>query len=505
MNKHRLRVGLLSVLIGTLAAVDTASAVHLSNNGIGQALVYPYYTVNAQQQTLLSVVNSGSSAKAVKVRFREGYNGRSVMEFDFFLSRYDVWTATVFALNDAGFRSSGAAIVTDDRSCTAPAFNSDGTSLPSGRSYLAFRDFAYLSPDDGGPYTIERTREGHFEIIAMADLSGPLAAAVTHSGANQMPPDCAAVRNLVAGQSGVDPPSSGLFGSAGIINVPNGTYFGYDADALERFTGTALYSTTAQTGYPDLGAVNDGPDALASQATALVVTPDGATLSTYPGADPRSRRIDAVSAVFAAESIYNEYQTAASIAANTDWVFTFPTKAHYVDKQYVGTRTTAIPPFTRLYEASDGLPGSCILYGKNIYNREEKTTIGSEPGFPGMPNPTYLPLLCLETSVLSFLNFSYAPIASGALQSRLVRNIRPAAGPAGWLRVNLDSPAEPHALLAASNGNVFRGLPVTGFAAISITNNQATTINGVSTLSNYSSTTKHRPTGKCDNGGRGCE
>ena len=106
---------------------------------------------------------------------------------------------------------------------------------------------------------------------------------------------------------------------------------------------------------------------------------------------------------------------------------------------------------------------------------------------------------------MSFLNVMTAPTASGVLQSRLVQNIRPAIGEAGWLRVNLDTPFEPHALLAASNGNVFRGLPVTGFAAISITNNQATTINGVSTLSNYSSTTKHRPTSKCINGDGGCD
>ena len=502
MKKHRLSLGLLSALIGTLAAVDTASAVHLSNNGIGQALVYPYYTVNAQQQTLLSVVNTSSAAKAVKVRFREGYNGRPVMEFDLFLSPYDVWTATVFALGDAGLSSDGAAILTRDRSCVSPAFSEDQTTLSDGTPYVAFREFGYLVPNDGGPYTIDRTREGHFEIIAMADLSGPLASAVTHT-ASGVPANCTAIRNLVAGQAGINPPSSGLFGSAGIINVPNGTYFGYDADALERFTATALYSNTAQAGYPDLGAVNDGAGALASQATALVVTPDGATLSTYPGADPRSRRIDAVSAVFAAENIYNEYQTAASIAANTDWVFTFPTKAHYVDKQYVGTQAAATPPFTRIYDGSAALAGSCILSRLNIYNREEKTTVG-EPGFPGFPSPNP-PLLCRQTIVLSFLDSSIAPTASGALQSRLVRNIRPVVGPAGWLRVNLDNPAEPHALLAASNGNVFRGLPVTGFAAISITNNQATMINGVSTLSNYSSTTKHRPTGKCINGGGGCQ
>ncbi len=504
MKKHRLSLGLLSALIGTLAAVDTASAVHLSNNGIGQALVYPYYTVNAQQQTLLSVVNTGSSAKAVKVRFREGYNGRAVLDFNLFLSPYDVWTATIFALSDdSPNRGDGAAILTRDRSCTAPLFSEEGTTTSGGTAYVAFRDLAYLTPNDGGPYTIDRTREGHFEIIAMADLSGALAAAVTHTGPTQVPANCAAVRNLVAGQAGINPPSSGLFGSAGIINVPAGTYFGYDADALERFTATALYSNTAQTGYPDLGAVNDGAGALASQATALVVTPEGATLSTYPGADPRSRRIDAVSAVFAADSVYNEYQTAAALAANTDWVFTFPTKASYVDEQLIGLQL-AIPPFTRIYNGSTAGGPSCITFAQKIFDREERTTTGSPIGFPGAP-PLPPPTLCRQINIMSFLDVSVAPTRSGALGSRLVTNIRPVVGAAGWLRVDLNAAIEPHALLPASNGNVFRGLPVAGFAATSFTNNQATTINGVSTLSNYSSTTKHRPTGKCVNGGGGCE
>ena len=507
MKKHRLSVGLMSALIGTLMAFDTAGAVHLSNNGIGQALVYPYYTVNGHQQTLLSVVNTSNAAKAVKVRFREGYNGRSVMEFDLFLSPFDVWTATVFAIDDAGVPSiygSGAGILTRDRSCVSPAFGDDQTTLPDGTPYARFRNFAYLVPDDGGPYTIDRTREGHFEVIAMADLSGALAAAVTH-GSTGSPTNCAAVGNLVAGQAGINPPSSGLFGSAGIIDVQRGVYFGYDADALERFTATALYSDTAQAGYPDLGAVNDGAGALASQATALVVMPDGGRLSTYPGADPRSRRIDAVSAVFAAENVYNEYQTSAALAANTDWVFTFPTKAYYVDEQLIGGPAVAIPPFVRIYDGSFG--ASCVTLERRLYDREEKVA-NDNPSFGGVPPPaTPPPKLCHETSVLSFLNVPTGtfPTSSGVLGSNLVTNSRPSVGAAGWMRLGFDPTVEPHALLASSNGNVFRGLPVTGFAAISITNNQATTINGVSTLANYSSTTKHRPTSKCVNGDGGCE
>ena len=41
------------------------------------------------------MVNSTSSAKSVKVRFLEGKDSREVLDFNLFLSKYDVWTAAV--------------------------------------------------------------------------------------------------------------------------------------------------------------------------------------------------------------------------------------------------------------------------------------------------------------------------------------------------------------------------------------------------------------------------
>ena len=92
----------LALSLGAVAAnvcSSPASAVRLSPDGHGQALIYPFYTARSLASgnayvTALSVVNTTASAKAVKVRFLEGKNSREVLDFNLFLSQYDVWTAT---------------------------------------------------------------------------------------------------------------------------------------------------------------------------------------------------------------------------------------------------------------------------------------------------------------------------------------------------------------------------------------------------------------------------
>ena len=84
--------------IGALGAAGAAQAVNLNPDGLGQVLIYPYYTTRADAagnvyNSLLSVVNSTASVKAVKVRFLEGKNSREVLDFNLFLSPKDVWTA----------------------------------------------------------------------------------------------------------------------------------------------------------------------------------------------------------------------------------------------------------------------------------------------------------------------------------------------------------------------------------------------------------------------------
>ena len=93
--KHKSLYAALAGL-GALGATGVAQAVSVNHDGLGQVLIYPYYTVrtvptgvvgiDAAYNSLLSVVNSTASAKAVKVRFLEGKNSREVLDFNLYLS-----------------------------------------------------------------------------------------------------------------------------------------------------------------------------------------------------------------------------------------------------------------------------------------------------------------------------------------------------------------------------------------------------------------------------------
>ena len=84
--------------LGALGATGAAQAVNVNPDGLGQVLIYPYYTTqgtNAPYNSLLSVVNSTNSGKVVKVRFLEGKNSVEVLDFNLWLSPKDVWTAAI--------------------------------------------------------------------------------------------------------------------------------------------------------------------------------------------------------------------------------------------------------------------------------------------------------------------------------------------------------------------------------------------------------------------------
>src|SRR5687768_14269717 len=161
MKRNSLTTALLAGLAGAAGLATTATAVNLNPDGLGQVLIYPYYTVNAGNDTLLSVVNTTNRAKAVKVRFLEGRNSREVLDFNLYLSPFDVWTAAVFQLSGTG----EANLLTRDTSCTVPAIRTN-TSLPQtagGDRYVPFRNFAYTGGNaDNGPTSLTRTREGYF-------------------------------------------------------------------------------------------------------------------------------------------------------------------------------------------------------------------------------------------------------------------------------------------------------------------------------------------------------
>ncbi|HEX3895845.1 MAG TPA: hypothetical protein VHW73_06515 [Rudaea sp.] len=499
MNRNSLTTAVIAGIAGVAGIANMASAVNLNPDGLGQVLLYPYYTVNGGQQTLLSVVNTAAVGKAVKVRFLEGYNSREVLDFNLFLSPFDVWTADVFALSDlSSGLGTGAGITTSDNSCTAPVLKESTSGVTN---YVAFRTFTFSGTNsDTGPTDASRTREGHFEMISMADIVTDSDLSVDTTHVNGVPPGCGtfangaetpAERDFEAGEAFVAP-TSGLFGSAEVVNTSNGTYYSYNADALDGFTAVALATPTSSL-TPSLGQVNPPTSYVFDDG--ILVTSSWTTTS---------EAIDAVSSVFMASNVYNEY--AASAAGNgTDWVLTFPTKRFYVDSSITLT-SSPILPFEEEFGANeDGL--SCTVVGIVNYDREENTLAATGCGFspcpPGQPPSS----ICHETNVITFNANS---TTNSVLSSTLTSNIVP-IGSAGWAALNLNpnpgvSPDDifnvvggPHNLRLATNGNEFHGLPVTGFQATNFVVGGSTSI-----LANYSSVNRHRISRSCTNAGGGC-
>ncbi|RFC32888.1 MAG: hypothetical protein DID92_2727745120 [Candidatus Nitrotoga sp. SPKER] len=138
--------------IGSIGIADTTSAaVHLSDNGQGQVLIYPYYTTRAGQDTYLSVLNTTALSKALKVRFYEGKNGRDVLNFNVYLSPYDIWTAAVVNTAD------GAKLVTADKSCTAPTIPAGGKDFTNFAYSGAAIEGIRQSGGDGETTSLDRT------------------------------------------------------------------------------------------------------------------------------------------------------------------------------------------------------------------------------------------------------------------------------------------------------------------------------------------------------------
>jgi hypothetical protein len=484
MNTFK-RKSLYAALAGlsALGATTAAEAVNVNPEGLGQVLIYPYYTTRADAagnayNSLLSVVNSTSSVKAVKVRFLEGKNSREVLDFNLFLSPYDVWTTAILPS-----ASGGARIITTDRSCTLPI-------IPAGG--VDFVNFAYTgSADDKGGTSLDRTKEGYVEIIEMATYSpgSDTAERVTHDPPGGTPPGCDENNDSDAAAE-ADAATGGLFGGMTLINVGAGTDYTQDAVAIDGFYAPFDFL------YTDAGSLLPNLTSASSPATSVVfngsgggfTNPGGVTTSTWP----IGREVDAVSTVLMHSAVLNEYVLDAATRSGTDWVVTAPTKRFYVN---VGTGNAPLL-FQRNFNST---AGACDDVTLNIYDREERTT--STPLTFSPPPPTGTTCLPWEANVITFNN-------SNVLASTNNTNISTPAGfQNGWLRLSF-IPTTPGATyhrltnanttFVANDGTTFGpttatylGLPVVGFAVQSFTNGSLT-VGGTATLSNYGGNFVHK-------------
>ena len=516
MKKSSLTTAVVAGLAGAAGLVSVSNAVNINPDGLGQVLIYPYYTVNEGNATLLSVVNTTDSVKAVKVRFLEGRNSREVLDFNLYLSPFDVWTA---AVHDAG-NADGAAIASSvDTSCIVPA--------QLGAEGVAFRNFQYTGDfDDEGPQGLDRTREGYVEMIEMGTVVDPtLAAAATHTAAGE-PLDCEELRDAwraggvwaADADDGMIMEPGGLFGGGEIVDALAGTNSSYNADAIEGFFLGFADDPTLHTGpgstLPSLANVRDdgAPLGVVEPSTATAVVFDNGTTVTltFDAGEP-----DAVSALFMHNEIYNEFVTEAALGASSEWVLTFPTKRLHIE-------SLDMEPFTDEF-VDDGQACEPIeILGPDLYFNREELTPGNAPtdlDFSPPPPDVSAPgtNLCYEAQVLTFNQEDAVTAgASEVLGSRYAANINTcivfendgdcvdgAVIDNGWARLRLgglttelDSTSSlflDHVLTENDvDGDGFAnqalGLPVTGFWVANYINENVA--GGV--LANYSGIHKHR-------------
>ena len=492
----------IAIAIALGAATSSADAVMLNPRGTGQVLIYPYYTVN-HQQTLVSVVNTTAHGKALKVRFREGYDGREVASFNLYLAPYDTWVGAVYDTSADGLGA--AAIATNDDSCTVPAFPL--APVPGTLHALTFSNANYSRGDygtptgtDHGPTNLARTREGFFEIIEMGEVVDQASASPKTLEAitpvNGTPPGCAQIRNAWANggywttTATVDllPPAGGIYGAVGIVDVALGTLYAVDATAIDGFSDVAQH-TAPDNSKPNLStAVTDSAHDL---AVAYVPIGNAMVKADYQAS---TRGVDAVSAVLMADTLSNEFDTEAELGAATDWIVSFPTKQFYVDPGIVGAEPDdALAPFEVTFDVT-----ACNGVSANFYDRQ-----GQLPKFDcGFPECQVLPgnYLCYEAAPITFgvpyVLFGQhdepskvlgSMIGTASLAAPFVQDY-PSSG-----HVDLLFPDSAEVTRPALGGQIFFGLPALGFAAINYINANVTP--GV--LSNYSAAYPHRSTATC--------
>lgn len=346
-----------------------------NDNGIGHQLVFPYFTAQNGNATLLTITNTDTTnGKLVKVRFRGAANSDDLYDFQVALSPGDIWTAAV--TKDAA--SGAAKVETTDKSCTVPksingVFNTQRV--------------------DGA--SAAQTLEGYVEVINMANIApvttpsttaaSSLYKAIKHKDGVA---DCTVA--VIAEKLGVDgsvtelnakglsAPTTGLVGDWIILNQNTTAAWSGSATALEVRNAANTAATTGNlvfwpqtTGTPSGWEVDKAKmtaDPLLVTGLVEVQNYDLPDLSTpyVAGKTTANDQADATTSELAVKSISNQYATEAAINGVTDILFSQPMRRYAAAVNYKsstvtdGNNNTFVVPF-----ATNGTRAQAIYRGAN--------------------------------------------------------------------------------------------------------------------------------------------
>lgn len=464
---------------GAMMMAAPAHAMNVSQDGVGEVLLFPYYTVKNGMDTLLTVTNTANRTAVFKIRFREALNSREVRDFNVILSPYDHWGAVVTATTD------GALVRTFDKTCTSPQLPASAT-VP-GATEVAFTNSLFTGNFvDGATEEMSRVKEGYFEVILMGEsINAPATRGdVTVSTntlefnakhVNGVPRDCSRVDALFlpAGVAALNAymtePTNILKGHTTLINVTNGTAIDAEPTAIENFRSTVNVQAPGDV-LPDL---RDGDFAGPTAITNRIV--DGVVVTaSYISSE------NGVSNLLRATAVVNEFATGSG--ASTSWVMTFPTKHHYTDAYTAVTGPTldnGVPGdgFSEWFytPVNPAFPGavkngkSCDNIGLSIFNREEGTVINlGNTNFSPAPTSASVEI-CYEANVVNFNGSNVFGTGTNRLGVSTA-----SVGTAGWASLSF-----------TETPSGVAGLPVIGFGATVRDAGGATVNYGSSTVHSY--------------------
>jgi hypothetical protein len=522
MKKSTLALS-IAAAIGSLGMAGAANAaMEVNAGGIGHQLVFPYFSAQGDNATLLSITNTDTvNGKLVKVRFRGAANSDDLYDFQVLLSPGDIWTAAVSKDATTGL----AKLATSDKSCTLPA--SVSSNFNTNR----------LDPSATAEAKASGTREGYVEVINMGDIP-PLASTLSADVAATrlfktvkhvagVAPCAAAVLQEKLGEKAgtktadtlneLVAPTTGLTGDWIILNQANTAAWSGSATALVATAPTVTVFWPQKDGAVTLDTKMTADPLL----TKSVVTaqqfdlPDMSTVYTTSTAHQTAAdHADAVTTALAVKSVTNQFVTSDDIAAVTDMLFSQPTRRYHVAVNYTGvkddagiagvgtadlptakTGTDAIAVYRDTVAGTAGTTagtqgGVRVAGGANkFYNttnmafptgsrtlclnsistpgqnarfdREELTPASSTTDFTISPRPAVAAttvFVCGEAAVMSINNGGTA--TGSALDASVARNdvTFPAGYENGWLRFNT---------AATANAD---GLPILGGSFIRMAN-----------------------------------
>jgi len=477
MKKNLISMAVAASVLGATAA-NAVGTMHVSPEGTGQVLLFPFYNADGNNATNMTVVNtSATETKAVKVRFLEHKNSYEVLDFNLYLSPNDVFAFGVIA-NPNG---SGAAVVTKDNSCTVPALGgangafSGTTTTNADGSVTRIQPFVNYLPVSKKEFdqTVQRTLTGHVEVIEMGNISDVAANTKTGShasyaahGATGVPANCAGLEAAWSdyewkADDGKDVagPTGGLYGVAYHIDVDSATAFGFEPTAIDGFRSGESHAKPGDE-FPNLNEAGSNP-------TAVIYTGGGdlakAAGNGQYGSITGDSVIETVSAILMTSSLENDVMTNTAIGGMTDWVVTFPTKKFHVS----APNTAAIPPFTDLWvgieknAAGTGYQENqaCEPVTITQSDREEAYTANTNGFSPSLAATT--DKICNEVAV----------VAMGAAGTASALNVTTGLTnlgfpyTAGWQTMTF---AQTHDGIGSNK--TMTGLPAIGFAAFKVNN-----------------------------------